>query len=118
MTHVGIFDEAIELQKLKKRIKDLEKINKELQKLNGTLRQAAAEEKKRRQFAEGELSIVKTTAVTNSPEMRNAQSEIAALKQQLHMDRVGYEKSLALEKEDHQFDNLVHAKELKELANK
>ena len=118
MTHVGIFDEAIELQKLKKRIKDLEKINKEHQKLNGTLRQTAAEEKKRRQFAEGELSIVKTTAVTNSPEMRNAQSEIAALKGQLHTESEKHKKELAQAREDHQFDNLVHAKELKELANK
>ena len=42
MTHVGMFDEAWldeENKKLKKRIKELEVINKKHQKLNGELRQ-------------------------------------------------------------------------------
>ena len=118
MTNVGMFDEQIRIEKLEKRVKELMEINKDHQKINGELRLEAAEEKKRRQFAEGELSIVKTNSVHQSPEMRNAQSEIAALKQQLHMDRVGYEKSLALEKEDHQYDNLVHKRELLNILKK
>ena len=65
------------------------------------------EEKKRRQEAEGELSIVKGITVHMSPEMRDAKKEIEQLK-----------KDLALEKEDHQYDNLVHQKELRELNKK
>ena len=42
-----------------------------------------------------------------SPEMRDAKKEIEQLK-----------KDLALEKEDHQYDNLVHQKELRELNKK
>ena len=37
------------------------------------------EEKKKRQEAEGELSIIKTTSVHNSPEMRNAKARIKEL---------------------------------------
>tara|TARA_R100000808_G_scaffold23377_1_gene51807 strand:+ start:530 stop:922 length:393 start_codon:yes stop_codon:yes gene_type:complete len=37
------------------------------------------EEKKKRQEAEGELSIIKTTSVHNSPEMRDANSRIKEL---------------------------------------
>ena len=48
--------------------------------------------KKRAQEAEGELSIVKTTSVTNSPEMKSLKSEVEALKQQLHVDREKYKR--------------------------
>ena len=37
------------------------------------------EEKKKRQEAEGELSIIKTTSVHNSPEMRDSNSRIKEL---------------------------------------
>ena len=37
------------------------------------------EEKALRQEAEGELSIIKTTSVHNSPEMRNAKARIKAV---------------------------------------
>ena len=37
------------------------------------------QEKKRRQEAEGELSIIKTTSVTNSPEMREVQKTLKEL---------------------------------------
>ena len=37
------------------------------------------EEKKKRQEAEGELSIIKTTSVHNSPEMKEAKSKIKEL---------------------------------------
>jgi len=50
-------------------------------------------EHKLRQEAEGEMTIVKGIG-ENSPEMKNAQSEIAALKQQLHTDRDEYQKNL------------------------
>ena len=64
------------------------------------------EEKKKRQEAEGETTIVKGIGM-NSPEMKSLQAENEKLKA-----------DLARAKEDHQFDNLVHAKELKELNKK
>ena len=64
------------------------------------------DEKQRRQMAEGELSIVKGIG-NNSPEMKALKKENETLKA-----------DLARAKEDHQFDNLVHAKELKELNKK
>ena len=57
--------------------------------------------KKRVREAEGETSIVKGIGI-NSPEMKALQKESEELK-----------KELALVKEDHQYDNLVHAQELK-----
>ena len=62
-------------------------------------------ERKLRQEAEGELTIVKGISVHMSPEMRDAKKEIDQLK-----------KALALEKEDHQYDNLVHRQELEKLG--
>jgi len=62
-------------------------------------------ERKLRQEAEGELTIVKGISVHMSPEMRDAKKEIDQLK-----------KALALEKEDHQYDNLVHRQELQKLG--
>ena len=50
--------------------------------------------------AVGEMTIVKGIGM-NSPEMKKAQKEIDQLK-----------KDLVQAKEDHQFDNLVHKKEL------
>jgi len=50
--------------------------------------------------AVGEMTIVKGIGM-NSPEMKKAQKEIEQLK-----------KDLAQAKEDHQYDNLVHKKEL------
>jgi len=64
------------------------------------------EEKKKRQEAEGENTIIKGIG-SNSPEMKALQAENEKLKA-----------DLARAKEDHQFDNLVHAKELKELNKK
>ena len=55
------------------------------------------------QEAIGEMTIVKGIGI-NSPEMKKAQKEIEQLK-----------KDLAQAKEDHQFDNLIHAKEIKEI---
>jgi len=53
--------------------------------------------------AVGEMTIVKGIGM-NSPEMKKAEKEIEQLK-----------KDLAQAKEDHQFDNLIHAKEIKEI---
>ena len=57
------------------------------------------DEKIRRQFAEGELSIIKGIG-NNSPEIKNLKSEVAALKQQLHTDAVQYQKELEVEKKN------------------
>ena len=56
--------------------------------------------------AEGETSIVKGIGL-NSPEMKALRKEIEKLKA-----------DLARTKEDHQYDNLVHQKELKDLRKK
>ena len=61
------------------------------------------EEKKKRQEAEGEVTIVKGIG-QNSPEMKALQKEVEGLKA-----------NLARAKEDHQYDNLVHKKELESL---
>ena len=64
------------------------------------------EEKKKRQEAEGELTIIKGIG-SSSPEMKALQKEIEELKA-----------DLARVKEDHQYDNLVHQKELEDLRKK
>ena len=56
--------------------------------------------KRSKDEAVGEMTIVKGIGM-NSPEMKKAQKEIEQLK-----------KDLAQAKEDHQYDNLVHQKEL------
>ena len=55
--------------------------------------------------AEGEVSIVKAVGM-NSPEMKALKKEVSDLKAEL-----------ARAKEDHQYDNLVHQKELDSLKN-
>ena len=61
--------------------------------------------KKRVEEAEGEVTIVKGIG-QNSPEMKALQTEVEELKTQL-----------ARSKEDHQYDNLVHQKELESFKN-
>ena len=61
------------------------------------------DEKKKRQEAEGEMTIVKGIGM-NSPEMKALKKEVEELKAEL-----------AREKEDRQYDNLVHRKELERL---
>ena len=63
-------------------------------------------EKKRRQEVEGENTIIKGIG-NNSPEMKELQKEVYSLK-----------KDLAREKEDHQYDNLVHENELKRMTKR
>ena len=71
-----------------------------------TLLQMWREEKKKRQEAEGEMTIVKGIGM-NSPEMKALRKEIDEIKA-----------DLAREKEDRQYDNLVHRKELDKLLKK
>jgi TPP-dependent pyruvate/acetoin dehydrogenase alpha subunit len=61
-------------------------------------------ERKLRQEAENEVILIKGITVTNSPELRAAHKEIESLKA-----------DLARAKEDHQFDNLVHKKEIENM---
>jgi len=63
-------------------------------------------EKNKRHEAEGELTIIKGIGNT-SPEMKALKKEIEELKA-----------NLARAKEDHQFDNLVHQKELQSMRKK
>ena len=62
--------------------------------------------KKRVEEAEGENTIIKGIGL-NSPEMKALKKENYELK-----------KELARAKEDHQYDNLVHEKEIKKLLEK
>ena len=61
--------------------------------------------KKRAEEAEGENTIIKGIG-QNSPEMKALQKEVEELKAEL-----------ARAKEDHQYDNMVHQKELESLKN-
>ena len=74
---------------------DIERIKEENRKL-----------KKRVEEAEGENTIIKGIGL-NSPEMKTLQKENEELKA-----------NLARAKEDHQYDNLVHQKEVKKLLEK
>ena len=68
-----------------------------------TLLEMWRDEKKRRQECEGELTIIKGIG-NNSPEMKALQKEIEEVKAEL-----------AREKEDRQYDGLVHKRELADL---
>ena len=68
-----------------------------------TLLEMWRDEKKKRQEAEGEMTIVKGIGM-NSPEMKALKKEIDEIKA-----------DLAREKENRQYDNLVHKKELEQL---
>ena len=74
---------------------DIDRLNDENKKL-----------KKRVEEAEGENTIIKGIGL-NSPEMKALRKENEELKAEL-----------ARAKEDHQYDNLVHEKELKSLRKK
>ena len=74
---------------------DIERIKEENRKL-----------KKRAEEAEGENTIIKGIGL-NSPEMKELRKENEELKA-----------NLARAKEDHQYDNLVHEKEIKKLLEK
>jgi len=92
---------------------DLEEIIEKLEKQKEILKTACKKAgetiktlTKRAQEAEGEVTIVKGIG-QNSPEMNEAKAEIENLKA-----------DLARAKEDHQYDNMVHKKELESLKKK
>ena len=85
---------------------DIKRINDENKKL-----------KKRVEEAEGENTIIKGIGM-NSPEMRALQNKLkeAGRINKLHQELIEKLKAdLARAKEEHQYDNLVHKKELKDL---
>jgi hypothetical protein len=71
-----------------------------------TLLEMWRNEKKRRQEVEGENTIIKGIG-NNSPEMKALQKEIEEVKA-----------DLAREKENRQYDNLVHQNEIEQLLKK
>ena len=85
------------------------------------------EEKKKRQEAEGELTIIKGVG-QNSPEMKALEKRVKELDNSLSIalgindtfqrESKKLNEDLAKAKEDHQFDNLVHKKELEERNKK
>ena len=81
--------------------KDLKDQVKEAGKINQLHQELCKDLKKRAQEAEGELVIIKGIGNT-SPEMKALQKEVEELKE-----------NLARAKEDHQYDNLVHQKDIK-----
>ena len=102
MTHVGIFEEAIKLEKLSKQLK---------------------EEKERRQFAENELALIKGVG-NNSPEMKTANKRIKELmdinKEHQQMNGKLYSE-LEIEKKNHTLtreDNDMLNKEIGRLMDK
>ena len=85
---------------------DLEERIEQLEKQKEILKAACKKAGARIGDLEGEISIIKGIGMS-SPEMREAKAEIEKLKA-----------DLARAKEDHQYDNLVHQKELNDLNKK
>ena len=76
--------------------------------------------KKRVEEAEGENTIIKGIGM-NSPEMRACQERVkeAGRINKLHQELIEKLKAeLSRTKEDHQYDNLVHAEELRKVLKK
>jgi len=92
-----------------------------------TLLEMWRDEKKKRQEAEGEVTIVKGIGM-NSPEMKALKNRVKELENSLSIaleinDKYQREENtlkadLAREKEERQYDNLVHLKELERLLKK
>ena len=92
-----------------------------------TLLEMWRDEKKKRQETEGEVTIVKGIG-QNSPEMKALKNRVKELDNSLSIaleinDKYQRENEklkaeLARAKEDHQYDNLVHQKELERLLKK
>ena len=99
-------DLSEENKKLENRVKELDNSLAISLDINDNYQRENIKLKKRAQEAEGELTIIKGIGNT-SPEMRALQKEVEELKA-----------DLVRAKEDHQFDNLVHQKELESLRKK
>ena len=90
---------------LTKRIDELESSLSIALEINDRYQRESVVLKEKVRDAEGETSIVKAVGM-NSPEMKALQKEVEELKAEL-----------ARSKEDHQYDNLVHKKEVESLKN-
>ena len=90
---------------LTKRVEELENSLTIALDLNDELQRHNVKLKKRAEEAEGENTIIKGIG-QNSPEMKALQKENYQLKA-----------NLARAKEDHQYDNLVHKRELESVKN-
>ena len=90
-----------EHKELTRRVKELENSLSIALEINDKFQRESIKLTKRAQEAEGENTIIKGIG-QNSPEMKALQKENEELK-----------KELSREKEDRQYDSLVHAEELK-----
>jgi len=99
-------DMTAENKKLRDRIKELENSLSIALDVNDKFQREIKKLKDQVRVAEGETSIIKAVGL-NSPEMKALRKEIEEL-----------EANLARSKEDHQYDNLVHQKELESLSKK
>jgi|TARA_R110000737_G_scaffold184872_1_gene208140 hypothetical protein len=91
---------------LTKRVKELDNSLSIALEINDNYQRDNKKLKKRAEEAEGENTIIKGIG-QNSPEMKALKKEVEELKS-----------DLARAKEDHQYDNLVHQKELESLRKK
>ena len=91
---------------LTKRVKELDNSLSIALEINDNYQRENKKLKKRAEEAEGENTIIKGIG-QNSPEMKALKKEVEELKS-----------DLARAKEDHQYDNLVHQKELESLRKK
>ena len=91
---------------LTKRVKELDNSLSIALEINDNYQRDNKKLKKRAEEAEGENTIIKGIG-QNSPEMKALKKEVGELKS-----------DLARAKEDHQYDNLVHQKELESLRKK
>ena len=113
-----------EHKKLTHRVKELENSLSIALEINDKYQRENVKLTKRAQEAEGEVTIVKGIG-QNSPEMKALKNRVKELENSLSIaleinDKYQREENtlkaeLARAKEDHQYDNLVHQKELKKL---
>jgi len=123
-------DMTEENKKLQDRVKELENSLSIALEINDKYQRENKDLKKRAEEAEGEVTIVKGIG-QNSPEMRAAKDRIKELESSRSlntMDEVAYKElqaenerlkaDVARAKEEHQYDKMVHEKELKDLTKK
>ena len=99
-------DMTLENKKLQNRVAELDKSLAIALDINDNYQRDNKKLKKRVEEAEGENTIIKGIGL-NSPEMKALRKENEELKA-----------DLARAKEDHQYDNLVHEKEIQKLLKK
>ena len=99
-------DMALENKKLQNRVAELDKSLSIALDINDNYQRENKKLKEKVSVAEGETSIIKGIGL-NSPEMKALRKDNEELKA-----------DLARAKEDHQYDNLVHQKEVEKLLEK